>query len=401
MANLEYEDIATSKAIPAGSDIVTGQIPLGATFQSTFAPLYDRANATGTQLMSTVSDAGALATLKSNLAAAVAPVATDDSAAGYGVGSRWVDTTADKEYVCVDATATAAIWIETTGAGITDHGLLDAGSLLDDDHTQYLLVDGSRAATAGLDITSGVITADNPGIDITQTWNNAGVTFSGIKSNITNTASGAASLLLDLQVGGVSQFSIDKAGLLLMFGDTMLRNNGSNTELYAGGIRLFLLNTSNGGRIVLTNTGEYTWSSSATVYGAPDIFLVRDSAGVLADRDGTNPQTVRIYGTYTDASNYERLSICNQVADDILLKPESEGTGTLRGLQLVGLGGKLGFYGTTAIAKPSSTGETTGFTAGSGTAVNDDSTFTGNVGSMAYRLSDIVKHLKNLGLIET
>ena len=48
---------------------------------------------------------------------------------------------------------------------------------------------------------------------------------------------------------------------------------------------------------------------------------------------------------------------------------------------------------------PSSTGETIGFVAGSGTAVNVDSSFTGNVGSTAYRLSDIVKHLKNLGLI--
>ncbi len=48
---------------------------------------------------------------------------------------------------------------------------------------------------------------------------------------------------------------------------------------------------------------------------------------------------------------------------------------------------------------PSSTGETVGFVAGGGSAVNDDSTLTGNVGSTAYRLSDIVKHLKNLGLI--
>lgn len=60
---------------------------------------------------------------------------------------------------------------------------------------------------------------------------------------------------------------------------------------------------------------------------------------------------------------------------------------------------EVGFFGATPIAQPSSTGETTGFTAGSGTAVNDDSTFTGNVGSTAYRISDVVKHLKNLGLL--
>lgn len=60
---------------------------------------------------------------------------------------------------------------------------------------------------------------------------------------------------------------------------------------------------------------------------------------------------------------------------------------------------KLGLFNATPIVQPSSTGETSGFTAGSGTGVNDDSTFTGNVGSTAYRISDIVKHLKNLGLI--
>lgn len=57
------------------------------------------------------------------------------------------------------------------------------------------------------------------------------------------------------------------------------------------------------------------------------------------------------------------------------------------------------FHGTTPVAQPSSTGETAGFTAGAGTGVNDDSTFTGNVGSTAYRISDVVKHLKNLGLL--
>ena len=46
-----------------------------------------------------------------------------------------------------------------------------------------------------------------------------------------------------------------------------------------------------------------------------------------------------------------------------------------------------------------STGEATGFTAGSGNAAKDDSTHTGNVGSTAYTTSDIVKHLKNAGIL--
>lgn len=40
--------------------------------------------------------------------------ATHHSGAGYSVGSRWIDLSTDKEYVCVKEEATA-IWMETTG----------------------------------------------------------------------------------------------------------------------------------------------------------------------------------------------------------------------------------------------------------------------------------------------
>jgi hypothetical protein len=44
------------------------------------------------------------------LNATVAPTINDDSGDGYGVGSIWIDVTADLFYVCLDATAGAAIW---------------------------------------------------------------------------------------------------------------------------------------------------------------------------------------------------------------------------------------------------------------------------------------------------
>lgn len=64
---------------------------------------------------------------KNNYAAAVAPTATDDSAAGYEVGSQWFDTTADVWYVCLDATAASAIW--TTIGAITITGTPTNGDL--------------------------------------------------------------------------------------------------------------------------------------------------------------------------------------------------------------------------------------------------------------------------------
>jgi hypothetical protein len=55
--------------------------------------------------------------LKVKLDATSAPGATNDSTEGYAVGSRWIDVTADKEYVCLDATEDNAVWTETTQSG--------------------------------------------------------------------------------------------------------------------------------------------------------------------------------------------------------------------------------------------------------------------------------------------
>jgi len=60
---------------------------------------------------------------------------------------------------------------------------------------------------------------------------------------------------------------------------------------------------------------------------------------------------------------------------------------------------KIGFFNATPVVQQSGVNEGTGFTAGSGTPTKDDSTFTGNVGSTAYRINDIVKALKNLGIL--
>lgn len=61
--------------------------------------------------------AGAYEAIKSNLSAAVSPTVDEDSGDGYAVGSIWIDTTANKQYICLDATVGAAIWIETTQTG--------------------------------------------------------------------------------------------------------------------------------------------------------------------------------------------------------------------------------------------------------------------------------------------
>ena len=109
--------------------------------------------------------------------------------------------------------------------------------------------------------------------DIADTWNASGTTFTAIKMNVTDTASAAGSLLMDLQVGGVSKFSVGKGS----------------------------------GAIFATN--------------------------LIEQRNGVNAQAFNLYNTYTDASNYER-GRWNWVGNELRFGPESAGTGSSRSLGL-------------------------------------------------------------------
>ncbi len=55
--------------------------------------------------------AGAYVALKDNLTATTDPGATDDSASDYGVGSLWINVTADRIHRCVNAGVGVAIWL--------------------------------------------------------------------------------------------------------------------------------------------------------------------------------------------------------------------------------------------------------------------------------------------------
>jgi hypothetical protein len=69
-----------------------------------------------------------------------------------------------------------------------------------------------------------------------------------------------------------------------------------------------------------------SWSSDAYHYGTVDVSLFRDAAGTLAQRVGTTAQTLRVYGTYTNDSNYVRASLASS-STAVTLAAETAGTG--------------------------------------------------------------------------
>lgn len=70
----------------------------------------------------------------------------------------------------------------------------------------------STTAGRGLTIAGGTAVTDVNALNITQTLNEASTAFTAIKLNVTDTASAAGSLLMDLQTGGASQLSLRKDG---------------------------------------------------------------------------------------------------------------------------------------------------------------------------------------------
>lgn len=101
-------------------------------------------------------------------------------------------------------------------------------------------------------------------LDLAGTWNTSGNPVA-MALDITDTASAAGALLARLRINGTSKMELTKGGQLTV-------------PVIALG------------------------ADAAT----PDVFLKRDAGNTFGQRNGTNPQTLNIYNTYTDGSNYER-----------------------------------------------------------------------------------------------
>ena len=212
--------------------------------------------------------------------------------------------------------------------------------------------------------------------DLADTWAASGTTFTGIKLNVTDAGSTAGSLLMDMQVGGVSKFRVAKTGDIYFSSasgsDTRISGSASNYSgfaLFEGGTQIGLFGRSGLG---VQSTGSI---GIGPVSGASngDTLLYRDAAGTFAQRNGTTAQAFNLYNTFTDANNFERLAI-KWASNVLLIDAEKGTTGTQRHIRIglantgVGLsnGTATGVY-SVACGNSSATGNYT-FSAGESTA---------------------------------
>ena len=190
-----------------------------------------------------------------------------------------------------------------------------------------------------LTIASGTKTADAPVLNMSQTWNNGAVTFTGLKFNAAGTSdanSAAASLLMDLQVNTASRFSVSKAGgikcapngnayLFLDSEDLQHFNSAGVRDMLVGGNAL---------GVALPSIYQVTWGSTSTTPLTRDLFLTRRAAANLrlgaADTTGTTAPTPQ----FLSAQSWLSSTTNNQTGANFTIDG-SQGTGTGAGGSII------------------------------------------------------------------
>ena len=132
----------------------------------------------------------------------------------------------------------------------------------------------------------------------------------------------------------------------LLMGATIRRNGIiAGTTLLVGGTASRVIVTDAAGNITTSSflqdngtnltmsSGNLNLATGSTLFWSTDLALVRDAANVLAQRNGANAQELRVYETWTDATNRAYLSLRSATAtEDFIIGAEEDGSGIQRSI---------------------------------------------------------------------
>jgi hypothetical protein len=256
-----------------------------------------------------------------------------------------VTPTANRTISFPDATGTVGLVAGSSGQLVYNNAGANAGvpsSVVGATGDVTLALNGA-ASTPPLDVTGtwftgGTSTTTKPQVLIepagttSTAWSTSG-TGLGV-----NAASGFAGNLLDLQVNGTSRAAVNSAGQLTLADGSktapaikfsggasagIFFRFGTLFEIADGTTVIYSLGTTN---LALNSGTGLSWSSGAPDVLGSDLTIIRDAANTLAQRRTTNAQTFRVYGTFTDASNYVRAAL-SSTSTAVTLAAETAGTG--------------------------------------------------------------------------
>lgn len=98
--------------------------------------------------------------------------------------------------------------------------------------------------------------------ELTDTWTSPSTRYYAIKIDVMDTASSDDSLLLNMQIGGISKFTVDKSGAMTAFGgiqNTLLQDVGFEVSAHdASGSGTKTFDIEAGNYHTITTTGAFT-----------------------------------------------------------------------------------------------------------------------------------------------
>jgi hypothetical protein len=148
---------------------------------------------------------------------------------------------------------------------------------------------------------NGTLAASAPVLDLAQTWNASGTTFTGLNLALTNTASASASSYFNINLDGGEVFSIRRG-----------ESNASATLIRCGTSGLTWTARTRTGAGVGVNFSGVVGVGTSLQFGTStgttggDITISREAANILAQSNGLNAQEFRLYNTFTSSTNHER-----------------------------------------------------------------------------------------------
>ncbi len=186
-------------------------------------------------------------------------------------------------------------------------------------------------------LSGATVVTDSPVINAAQTWNASGVTFTGLKFNVTDTASASGSLLMDLQVGGSSKFNVNKLGYVKATNRVLINAGANETGIQVDGADDLLLKVSNAfvvkassSKFAITAAAAYSFTSTSSATDTPDTLISRRAAANLrlgaADAASPVAQTLSVQSVVAGTTN---------TAGTALTITGSQGTGTGAGGSIV------------------------------------------------------------------
>ena len=178
------------------------------------------------------------------------------------------------------------------------------------------------SGTERITSTGGTLTTDLQGISQSLTWSNAAVAFTGWKLSVTDTNSDAASLLVDLLVGGTSKFKVSKAGAVTA------ASTGEFSGLTVGTLAGLLKGTAGVvSAITATTSADYVGGDFAThtLNQATVAGLTTASSPTFAGL-GATPIVSSYTGTHSVAGVFNVLGSAGSPAGQAYIKSAAAGT---------------------------------------------------------------------------